>query len=57
MSNTLTTKKINTVLADDDAGAFVERTRFAFATKTLKCQIQSLRREKETAYVKREEGK
>lgn len=35
-------------LTDYNAGAVVEASRFAFAVKTLKSQIHSMRREKET---------
>jgi hypothetical protein len=34
-------------LADYNSGALIEASRFAFAIKTLKSQIHSLRREKE----------
>lgn len=38
-------------LADYNNGAVVEASRFAFAVKTLKSQIDSLRRNKESNYV------
>ena len=40
------------VFADYNAGAVVEAARFAFAIKTLKSQIHSMRRGKEEIYVK-----
>jgi hypothetical protein len=44
-------------LADYSAGAVVEAARFAFVIKTLKSQIHSMRREKETYYGSRERTK
>jgi hypothetical protein len=41
-------------LAEYNSGAVVEASRFAFAIKTLKSQIHSVRREKEEIYGTRE---
>lgn len=39
-------------LVDYNAGALVEASRFAFAIKTLKSQIHSIRREKDNLWQK-----
>lgn len=44
-------------LANYNAGASVDASKFAFTIKVLKSRIHSMRREKETAYVKREKEK
>jgi hypothetical protein len=40
-----------------NSGAIVEASRLAFAVKTLKSQIHSMRRDKEKRYVELEKGK
>ena len=44
-------------ITEYNAGAFVEASRLAFAVKTLKSQIHSMRRDKEKSYVVLEKRK
>ncbi len=50
------TKELLQALADYQNGAVVEAARFAFAIKTLKSQIHSMRKNKENLYGREKIG-
>ena len=48
-------KELHRAITEYNSGAFIEASRLAFAVKTLKSQIHSMRRDKEQEYVKTRE--